>query len=155
MEAKQMTNNINYIDVGQFEKEKMRGMKQSGQTINDSELKQSELQNQFQHANFQSIGDNEGVGDEQHLQVSMNQSLEFSIFKTQYVSIRDKFGIANKAFADQIVYKGKTHKLTDLDERTFDQIHTNLDSFDVSGNRSTQMQSGMIGSGIGGQNAIL
>ena len=77
------------------------------------------------------------------------------MFKSQYVGIRDKFGIANKAFADQIVFKGKHHKITDLDEHTFDQIHNNLDSFDVSGNRSTQMQSGMIGSGVGGRNAIL
>ena len=35
------------------------------------------------------------------------------MFKSQYVGIRDKFGIANKAFADQIVFKGKHHKITD------------------------------------------
>ena len=79
----------------------------------------------------------------------MNQSVEYSMFKSQYVSVRDKFGMANKAFADQIVFKGKAHKIIDLDERTFEQIHTNLDSFDGLGNQSTQMQSAMLGSGVG------
>ena len=47
VEAKQVSNKINYIDVGEFEKGKLQELKQSGsndvKTINDSELKQSDL----------------------------------------------------------------------------------------------------------------
>ena len=52
------------------------------------------------------------------------------------------------------MYKGKSIKITDMDEEAFDEIHTKLDSFNISGNMSTAMQSGFMGSGVG-QNAIL
>ena len=84
----------------------------------------------------------------------MECSVDYSIFKTQYVSLRDKFGVGNKAFADKIIYKGKSMKISDMDEKVFEEIHLNLDSFDVSGNRSTQMQSGLMSSGVG-RNAVL
>lgn len=78
-------------------------------------------------------------GVDQTLTLSGNQSLDYQMFKTKYVSLRNQYSetFQNKIFAENIVYKGKRMKLTD--ESTYELVHSNLHALELSDETGASM----------------
>lgn len=78
-------------------------------------------------------------GVDQTLNLSGNQSLDYQMFKTKYVSLRNQYTetFQNKIFAENVVYKGKRMKLTD--ESTYEMVHSNLHALELSDETGASM----------------
>ena len=87
-----------------------------------------------------------GVEDDQTLALSDNQSVDYQLFRAQYVNLRNQFSetFQNKIFAENIVYKGRRMKLTD--ESTYELVHSNLHALELSDEN---------GNSLIGRNAVL
>ena len=67
----------------------------------------------------------------------MNTSVDYQIFKSQYLGLRTKFRdtFARKAFAENVVFNNRTLNITD--EKAFDEVHRKLDLIGSAADTST------------------